>query len=50
MKYLYCAKKLNMIGLVYCTTPQPFYGAFSGTTWMSRCQKKNSGLYGARED
>jgi len=30
--------------------PQPFYGPFSGTTWVSRCQKRTSGLYGARED
>jgi len=33
------------------TTPQPFYGPFSGTIQVSRCQKKaSSGLYGARED
>jgi len=32
------------------TPPQPFYGPFSGTTRVSRCQKKTSGLYGARED
>jgi len=31
-------------------TPQPFYGPFSGTTQVSRCQKRTSGLYGARED
>jgi len=30
--------------------PQPFYGPFSGTTRASRCQKRTSGLYGARED
>jgi len=30
--------------------PQPFYGPFSGTTQVSRCQKRTSGLYGARED
>jgi len=30
--------------------PQPFYCPFSGTTWVSRCQKRTSGLYGARED
>jgi len=30
--------------------PQPFYGPFSGTTWVSRCEKRTSGLYGARED
>jgi len=29
-------------------TPQPFYGPFSGTTWVSRCQNRTSGLYGAR--
>ena len=32
------------------TTPHPFYGPFSGTTHVSRCQKKTSGLHGARED
>jgi len=32
------------------TTPQPFYGHFSGTTRVSRCQKRTSRLYGARED
>ena len=32
------------------TTPQPFYSPFSGTTRVSRCQKRTSGLYGARED
>jgi len=31
------------------TTPQPFYSPFSGTTPVSRCQKRTSGLYGARE-
>jgi len=30
--------------------PQPFYGPFSGTTRVSRCQKRTSGFYGARED
>jgi len=30
--------------------PQPIYGPFSGTTWVSRCHKRTSGLYGARED
>jgi len=32
----------------HATTPQPFYGPFSGTTWVSRRQKRTSGLYGAR--
>jgi len=30
--------------------PQPFYGAFSGTTRVSWCHKRTSRLYGARED
>jgi len=30
--------------------PQPFYSPFSGTTLVSWCQKRTSGLYGARED
>jgi len=31
--------------------PQPLYGPFSGTTRVSRCQKKaSSGRYGAREN
>jgi len=32
------------------TPPQLFYDPFSGTTRVSRCQKRTSGLYGARED
>jgi len=32
------------------TTPQPFHGHFSETTRVRRCQKRTSGLYGARED
>jgi len=32
------------------THTKPLYGPFSGTTWVSRCQKRTSGLYGARED
>jgi len=32
------------------TTPQPFYGPFSMTSRVSRCHKRTSGLYGARED
>jgi len=31
------------------TTPQLFYGPFSGTTQVSWCQKRTSGLYAARE-
>jgi len=36
--------------LLYTTSPQPFYGPFSGTTQVSRCQKRTSALYGARGD
>jgi len=32
----------------FTTTPQLFYGPFSGTTWVSCCQKRTSVLYGAR--
>jgi len=32
------------------TTPQPFYGPFSGTTRVSWCQKRTSGLYDAKEN
>jgi len=32
------------------TPPQPFYGPFSGITRVSRCQKRTSGLHGARGD
>ena len=32
------------------THTQTFYGPFSMTTQVSRCQKRTSGLYGARED
>ena len=38
------------IPLDHHTTPQPFYDPFSGTTRVRRCQKRTSGLYGARED
>ena len=34
----------------HSTPPQPFYGPFSRTTQVSRCQKTTSGVYGARED
>jgi len=30
------------------THTQPFYDPFSGTTQVNRCQKRTSGLYGAR--
>jgi len=31
-------------------SPQSFFGPFSGTTQVSRCQKRTFGLYRARED
>jgi len=41
--------KLPRFLIVHCV--QLFYGPFSGTTPVSRCQKKSSsGLYKARED
>ena len=41
--------ELLYIILVDTTTPpQPFYSPFSGTTQVSRCLKRTSGLYGAR--
>jgi len=42
--------KYSLIQYRNHTTPQSFYGPFSGTTRVSRCQKRTSGLYGARED
>jgi len=54
------AMKINCKGTNKCersennnkttTTPQPFYSPFSGTTRVSRCQKRTSGLYDARAD
>jgi len=41
--------KRLLMGEFHITT-QPFYGPFSGTTRVSRCQKRTSGLYGASED
>jgi len=37
-------KANNTFGRLITTTPQPFYGPFSGTTQVSRCQKRTSGL------
>jgi len=39
-----------MVTMYYPPTPQPFYGPFFRTTRVSWCQKRTSGLYGARED
>jgi len=36
--------------MVVVVPPQPFYGPFSGTTQVRWCQKRTSGLFGARED
>jgi len=36
--------------IYHTTTTVLFYGPFSGTTQVSWCQKRTSGLYGARED
>ena len=43
-------QRLHLVAQSPHTTPQPFYGPFSGTTQVSRCQDSTSGLYGARED
>ena len=43
----------NQVGLANPDSPPPpppFYGPFSGTSRVSRCQKRTSGLYGARGD
>jgi len=36
--------------IILSSLTQPFCGSYSGTAQVSRCQKKYSGLYGARED
>jgi len=46
LKKLYLTQQKH----TYTTTPQPFYGPFTGTTRVSWWQKRTSGLYGARED
>jgi len=35
---------------VHHTTTTTILLPFSGTTWVSQCQSRTSGLYGARED
>jgi len=42
--------RLTTLITYHHTTPQLFYGPFSGTTRVSRCPKRTCGLYGARED
>jgi len=44
------AAGIEIYSEIYTTIPQPFYGPFSGTTRVSRCQKRTSGLYGASKD
>jgi len=41
---------VTILNLCLLITHNCFYGPFSGTTWVSHCQKKSSGLYGARGD
>jgi len=41
---------INLVQHNAHTYTQPFYGPFSGTTQVSWCQKRTSGLYGARKD
>jgi len=38
------------VSVTTTTPPRPFHGPFSGTTRVSWCQKRTSGLYGARGD
>jgi len=40
----YIVLRHGLIITPHHTTPQPFYGPFSGTTRVSQCQKKTSGL------
>jgi len=39
-----------VVVVVVIVLPQLLYGLFSGTTRVSGCQKRTSGLYSARED
>jgi len=41
---------IHFDSIAYTTPPQPFYNPVSGTIRVSQCQKRTSGLYGARED
>jgi len=47
--WLCWSKSLFVITTTH-TTSQTFYSPSSGTTRVSRCQKRTSGLYGAREN
>jgi len=45
-----CMNTTNWVVVAVHAHIQLFYGPFSGTTWVSRCQKKYfCGLHGARE-
>ena len=44
MSKLFIVKVMIMAALCNTTTPQLFYGHFSGTTQLSRCQKRTSRL------
>jgi len=48
---IYAMTMFQTYPVIFLAVPplQPFYGPFSGTTRVSRCQKRTSGLYGARE-
>ena len=39
-----CEEFDQLIYNILPPTPQPFYGPFSGTTRLSRCQRRSSGL------
>jgi len=42
--------QLMPVPLIICKVQQSSLFLLSGTTRVSRCQKRTSGLYGARED
>jgi len=48
----YCVQMIETMSwaAAVVTTTTTILQPFSGTTWVSRCQKRTSGLYGARED
>ena len=49
-EFIFVWELTKIITTANTTTPQSFYGSFSGTTRVSQCQKRSSGLYGAKED
>ena len=52
LKYRHILTRLDLVDLLLLLLLQPFYCPFSGTTQVSRCQKRTSGVHGAsaRED